>query len=76
VDERLVTDGNVITAAGVTAGIDLGLLLAERLRGPGYAAALSLQAEMRTGKLTALEADLLEDVRDVFSGLMRSAVAE
>src|SRR5688500_3431375 len=33
-DQRIVDAGNVITAGGVTAGIDLGLHLVQRLAGP------------------------------------------
>lgn len=45
VDARVVTDGNVITGAGVSAGLDFGLAVVERLRGRPYAQALMLQAE-------------------------------
>lgn len=44
-DARVVTDGNVITAAGVSAGLDLGLAIVAKLRGTNYAQALRLQAE-------------------------------
>ncbi|HET6471104.1 MAG TPA: DJ-1/PfpI family protein [Pseudomonadales bacterium] len=45
VDARVVTDGNVTTAAGVSAGLDFGIAVVESLRGKPYAAALMLQAE-------------------------------
>jgi cyclohexyl-isocyanide hydratase len=45
VNERVVEDRNRITGAGVTAGIDFGLRLAERLRGADYAKALELNDE-------------------------------
>lgn len=45
VEERVVWDGNVVTGAGVTAGIDFGLQVVARLRGDNYAKALQLQAE-------------------------------
>lgn len=45
VDERVVTDGHVMTAAGVTAGMDLALALVARLRGDNYARFLELGAE-------------------------------
>nr|WP_269330308.1 DJ-1/PfpI family protein [Kineosporia babensis] len=45
VDERVVIDGNVATAAGVTAGMDLALTLAAQLRGDDYARFLELGAE-------------------------------
>ncbi|GAA0471304.1 DJ-1/PfpI family protein [Parasphingorhabdus litoris] len=45
VDKRVVVDGNIITGAGVSAGIDFGLSLVAALRGTKYAEALRLQAE-------------------------------
>lgn len=45
VDERVVEDGNVLTAAGVTAGMDLAIRLVARFRGDTYAQFLELGAE-------------------------------
>ena len=45
VDARLVADRNRITAAGVSAGIDLGLYLVRQLRDEPYAKAMGLLAE-------------------------------
>lgn len=45
VDGRVVSDGNVLTGAGVTAGMDFAIALAEKLRGRAYAEALVLQGE-------------------------------
>ena len=45
VDARVVTDGNLITGAGVTAGLDFGLSLVAGLRDRGYAEAVQLLAE-------------------------------
>lgn len=45
VDERIVEDGRVLTAAGVTAGMDLAIRLVARLRGDDYARFLVLGAE-------------------------------
>lgn len=45
VDKRVVTDGNLITGAGVSAGLDFGLAIVAALRGKKYAEALRLQAE-------------------------------
>jgi transcriptional regulator GlxA family with amidase domain len=45
VAERIVRDGNVITAAGVSAGIDLGLLLAAEIAGEDMAKAIQLGIE-------------------------------
>lgn len=44
-DERVVTDGNIITGAGVSAGIDFALAMVAMMRGQTYAEALMLQAE-------------------------------
>jgi transcriptional regulator GlxA family with amidase domain len=41
VEERVVDDGDVVTAGGVTSGIDLGLWLIERLYGAEVALAVS-----------------------------------
>ncbi|AWC68658.1 DJ-1/PfpI family protein [Caulobacter vibrioides] len=45
IDQRVVKDGKVVTGAGVSAGLDLGLAIVEALRGRPYAEALMLQAE-------------------------------
>ena len=45
VAERIVRDGNIITAAGVSAGIDLGLLLAAEIAGDKIAQAIQLGIE-------------------------------
>jgi transcriptional regulator GlxA family with amidase domain len=45
VAERIVRDGNVITAAGVSAGIDLALLLAAEIAGEEMAKAIQLGIE-------------------------------
>ena len=45
VNERVVTDGNLVSAAGVTAGIDGALTLAARLRGDFLAQKIQLQIQ-------------------------------
>ncbi|MEZ0253330.1 MAG: DJ-1/PfpI family protein [Methylobacteriaceae bacterium] len=45
VDDRVVFDGNRVTAAGVSAGLDFALALAARLRGEDYARTAQLVAE-------------------------------
>ena len=45
VNERVVVDGNVITGAGVSAGIDFAITVVERLRGRPYAEMMMLAAE-------------------------------
>lgn len=46
VKERVVDEGQVVTAGGVTAGIDLGLYLVRRLAGEGVAVAIAKQMEV------------------------------
>jgi transcriptional regulator GlxA family with amidase domain len=43
--ERVVRDGKIVTAAGVSAGIDMGLALAEHLAGREVAEAIQLSIE-------------------------------
>lgn len=45
INARVVDDGDVITAAGVTSGLDLGLWLIERFFGPKIAQGIEIQME-------------------------------
>ena len=45
VDQRVVWDGRVVTGAGVSAGLDLGLAIVARLRDKAYAQSVQLLAE-------------------------------
>ncbi len=45
VNARVVKDGNVVTGAGVSAGLDFALSLLAQIRGEAYAKAIQLQAE-------------------------------
>jgi putative intracellular protease/amidase len=45
VEERVVVRGKIVTAAGVSAGIDMGLTLAARLAGEDFAKAIQLGIE-------------------------------
>ncbi|MDB4997387.1 MAG: ThiJ/PfpI domain protein [Myxococcaceae bacterium] len=47
VRERVVTDGNVMTAGGVTSGLDLGVAIVRRLEGDDVADAIARQMELR-----------------------------
>jgi transcriptional regulator GlxA family with amidase domain len=52
IDERVVDDGDIVTAQGVTAGMDLALWLVERERGRDFADALARGVEYeRTGRV-------------------------
>jgi putative intracellular protease/amidase len=49
-DVRVVDDGQIVTAGGITAGLDLGLWLVQRFCGPAAAAAAAAELEYaRTG---------------------------
>ena len=45
IDERIVSDGKIITGAGVSAGIDMAIEVTRRLRGDPYAQGMMLLAE-------------------------------
>jgi transcriptional regulator GlxA family with amidase domain len=45
VNERVVWDGNLVTGAGVSAGLDLGLEIIGRLKGDFFAESIQLLAE-------------------------------
>lgn len=75
VDARVVTDGNITTGAGVSAGIDFGIAMVAALRGKPYAEALVLQAEyapeppFKTGTLTTAPADVGGVMSEMFEPL-------
>lgn len=46
-DDRIVEDGNAITAGGVTAAIDLGLYLCEKIAGPDVREKIRKQMDYR-----------------------------
>jgi putative intracellular protease/amidase/uncharacterized protein (DUF952 family) len=54
VAERVVDEGQLVTAGGVTSGIDLGLHLVKRLAGDEAHAAIAAQMEVRTVVPSAL----------------------
>lgn len=81
VHERVVTDGNVTTGAGVSAGLDFGLSLIARMRGDNYARAIQLQAEYApqppfdAGTLTSAPADVAGAMKNMlapFKEMVRS----
>ena len=72
--ERVVEDGKVITAAGVSAGIDMALTLASRLAGDQVAQAIQLgieydpQPPFDTGSPTRASPELIELIRSMERG--------
>lgn len=83
VDERVVIDGKLVSAAGVTAGIDGSLLLASLLRGRQAAEALQLymaydpQPPFSAGSPRSAPPGILEQVRETAAPMtaMRLAAA-
>ena len=69
VSERVVIDGKVITAAGVSAGIDMAMTLAARLAGDDLAQAIQLGIEydphppFRSGSPATAAPEIVELVR-------------
>lgn len=72
-NERVVKDGNILTGAGVSAGLDFAIALVEQLRGRAYAEALVLQAEyapdppIKGGTLATTSAPVGEMMSDMFA---------
>jgi putative intracellular protease/amidase len=71
VEQRVVEQGKVITAAGVSAGIDMALVLAERIAGAEVAQAIQLgieydpQPPFDAGSPAKAPAEIVEVVRAV-----------
>jgi putative intracellular protease/amidase len=69
VPERVVIEGKIATAAGVSAGIDMALALAARIAGEREAQAIQLSIEydprppFRTGSPSSAPADLVAELR-------------
>jgi transcriptional regulator GlxA family with amidase domain len=74
VPERVVEDGKVVTAAGVSAGIDMALTLAGRLAGDQVAQAIQLgieydpQPPFDTGSPAKAPSELIELIRSMERG--------
>jgi cyclohexyl-isocyanide hydratase len=81
VDERVVKDGNIVTGAGVSAGLDYAIALVEMLRGRAYAEALVLQAEyyphppIKAGRLEQASPPVREMMETMFTPLQAKFAA-
>jgi transcriptional regulator GlxA family with amidase domain len=75
-DERVVEDGKVITAAGVSAGIDMGLILSAHLAGADYAQAVQLDMEydpapvFSSGHPRTAPPEVTAFVRDMYDSML------
>lgn len=78
VADRVVEDGKYLTGAGVSAGIDLALVLAGRLAGDDVARAIQLGIEYdpRPPYDAGSPATAPDDVREVVAAVMDAAEAE
>ena len=80
-DERVVIDRNRITAAGVSAGLDLGLHLTLKLRDEFYARTMQLLAEYAPappfdyGTPDRFKKEELDMIRGMFGGFVKKADA-
>lgn len=76
VDAHVVTDGNRITGAGVTAGLDFGLSLVAGLRDRAYAEAVQLLAEyapeppFNAGTTATAPPDAVAQLQAMFAGFV------
>lgn len=76
VNERVVTDGNLITGGGVTAGIDFGLTILAKLRGANYARTVQLSAEyspappFNSGTPESAPSEITKHMRDMYDPLI------
>jgi putative intracellular protease/amidase len=81
VDARVVRDGNIVTGAGVSAGLDYAIVLVEMLRGRAYAETLVLQAEydpeptIRAGRPEEASAAVREMMETMFAPLQAKFAA-
>ncbi len=86
-DERVVWDGKLVTGAGVSAGLDLGLVLLSRLRDDEYAQSVQLLAEydphpphqsgtpaQATPRVKGLIASMFDGLRDDIRRTSRQAL--
>jgi cyclohexyl-isocyanide hydratase len=74
VNERVVWDGNLVTGAGVSAGLDLGLQMIGRLKGDFFAESVQLLAEYdpqppyRSGSLGQAKPQVRSLMEGMFKG--------
>jgi cyclohexyl-isocyanide hydratase len=82
VDARVVVDGNIITAAGVTAGLDAALVLVSLLRGDAAAQEIQLAIEyapnpvFRSGTPENVPAEVLESFQRKYASIGAAREAE
>jgi transcriptional regulator GlxA family with amidase domain len=77
-EQRVVTDGKIVTAAGVSAGIDLALTLVAAMAGPTVAQAIQLGIEYdpQPPYDAGAPSKAPEDVRELVAAVMGAAETE
>ena len=79
VHQRVVKDSNVITAAGVSAGLDLGIFLVEQMRGRALAEAAVLVTEydpnppLHSGSVATARSEITHAVSNELRGFLEQA---
>jgi len=81
VSERVVEDGNIVTGAGVSSGIDFGLVLTARIWGEAAAKAMQLAIEYDPdppfvgGSVKSAESHIVATMRERMAPLLEKRVA-
>ncbi len=82
VRSRVVVDGNLVTAAGVTAGVDAALVVASLLRGDAIAQEIQLSIQyapnpvFHSGTPETTPAEVLQAFNESYSAIAESREAE
>lgn len=77
-ERRVVEQGKVITAAGVSSGIDMGLVLAAKIAGDEFAKTIQLlieydpQPPFDSGSTAKAEPEIVERIRELAAGRVGS----
>ena len=76
-DKRVVESGKIMTAAGVSAGIDMSLVLAERIFGQAFAEKMQLDMEydpkppFNAGHPRSAPAEVQAELRELFDSVLK-----
>jgi putative intracellular protease/amidase len=76
INQRVVSSGNIVTGAGVSAGIDFAISILAKLRGDNYAKAIQLQAEyspqpqFEAGTPEESDPELYEAMHEMFAPMV------
>jgi transcriptional regulator GlxA family with amidase domain len=77
IDERVVESGKILTAAGVSAGIDMSLVLSDRIFGRAFAEKMQLDMEydpkppFNAGHPRSAPESVVSDLRSLFDSVLK-----